>query len=388
MNSKTIIRIGFISNYALRQILISAFNMVIPFMVIHFSSKETWGSFVPMLLFALLAMQIINWGNKEYMVRQFSRTPNKIGLQYSQNLATRFPLFVAAGLIGFIWFPMSFGFFMLAWMLGRFLIHSTEALVVYEKKFNASMAIEIAGFILFCAAFFCLKINLDLLSLLMIYSLYQLAKGTAYFILFSNFFFAISLKPEWAYYKSAFPFFLLSILGFLASKVDVYAMAHFGSKTTVGDYQIINSLLVFIMSLPVFIYAPFTKNIYRSNEAFVNKTGKFVTLAGLILIPVSLAAVYFILKFYLTLQLPLLFYFVAFAYVFPSFAYGIDILNLFRLQKEKTVVVCLFVGAFANAVLSALFLYLGYGIVGALTGSAIAQAIALILFKSRLRFEK
>jgi hypothetical protein len=103
--------------------------------------------------------------------------------------------------------------------------------------------------------------------------------------------------------------------------------------------------------------------------------------SGLLIVPAGLIAVYVILKYYLHLHLPLIFYPIAFAYVFPAFAYGIDVVNLFRLQKEKTVVVFLFIGAVANAALSALFLYHGFGITGALAGSAIAQIIVLILFK-------
>jgi hypothetical protein len=380
MKSKTLNRIGFISNNVIRQLLVSAFNVVIPFLVIHFGSKEIWGKFVPMLLFSLLAIQVINWGNKEYQLRQFSRFPNKIGVDYSTILATRLPLVFGFGIIGFFMFPILQAGFILLWVLGRFLIHSAEALVIFEKEFNTSIVIESGSFFVFCLSFFYLRSSLGLFPLLVLYSLYQLIKGLGYFFFFRNYLIT-NISFDIAFYKSAFPFFLLSILGFLASKVDVYIIANLGNKITTADYQIINSLLVFIMSLSAFMYVPFTKNIYRNTDSVIGKTGRLLLLSGLLIVPAGLISVYVILKYYLHLNLPLIFYPIAFAYVFPAFAYGIDVVNLFRLQKEKTVVGFLFIGAVANAALSALFLYNGFGITGALAGSAIAQIIVLILFK-------
>jgi O-antigen/teichoic acid export membrane protein len=388
LNTKTLNRIGFISNNALRQVLISLFNMVIPFMVIHYSSKAVWGSFVSPLLFSLLVLQIVNWGNKEYLLRQFSQSPNKINFNYSQTLCTRLPLVLVFGAVGLLWFPASFGIFILLWILGRFLSHAAEVLIIYEKEFNHSIFIELGTFALFSIAFFILRHELDVFLLLVIYSLYQFAKGLCYFVMFRAFVSVKNLKIHLSFYKSAFPFFLLSILGFLASKIDVYLIEYLGNKTMTADYQVINSLLVFVMTLSAFIYAPFTKNIYRNNAEVIDKTKQILWLSGLVIVPISFVFIYLILKYYLQLQLPLAFYAVALIYVFPSFLYGIEIVNLFRRQKEKLVVWYLFIGAASNWILSALFLYSGYGIFGALTGSAIAQLIVLVLLKSGKYFEK
>jgi O-antigen/teichoic acid export membrane protein len=388
LNTKTLNRIGFISNNALRQVLISLFNMVIPFMVIHYSSKAVWGSFVSPLLFSLLVLQIVNWGNKEYLLRQFSQSPNKINFNYSQTLCTRLPLVLVFGAVGLLWFPASFGIFILLWILGRFLSHSAEVLIIYEKEFSHSIFIELGTFALFSIPFFILRHELDVFLLLVIYSLYQFAKGLCYFVMFHAFVSVKNLKIDLSFYKSAFPFFLLSILGFLASKIDVYLIEYLGNKTMTADYQVINSLLVFVMTLSAFIYAPFTKNIYRNNAEVIDKTKQILWFSGLLIVPISFVFIYLILKYYLQLQLPLAFYAVAFIYVFPSFLYGIEIVNLFRRQKEKLVVWYLFIGAASNWILSALFLYSGYGIFGALTGSAIAQLIVLVLLKSGKYFEK
>ena len=121
--------------------------------------------------------------------------------------------------------------------------HSVEALVVFEKKFNASITIELVCFAGFACGIYTNQ-NLDVFALLLLYSLYQFIKGFWYFLLFRDYF-TLKITADWNYYKISFPFFLLSILGFLASKVDVYLINHLGDKITTANYQVINSLLVF-----------------------------------------------------------------------------------------------------------------------------------------------
>jgi hypothetical protein len=380
MKSKILHRIGFISDNALRQVIISVSGMVIPFLVICNNSKELWGSFVMLLLFSLLTLQVINWGNKEYLLRQFSLKPNNIANEFSRVLITRLPLVFLFGVVSFFYFSSSFGYFMLLWILGRFLNHSAEALIVYEKKFKSAMAIELGCFVLFCFSLFVFKSKLDLYLLLIFYSCFQFAKGISYFFLFRNYFIFQNPKIDWHYYRATFPFFLLSILGFLASKVDLYIIECFGNTIVTSDYQIINSLLVFTMSLSTFIYGPFTKNIYRNNDDVIRKAQRLVSQIGLFVVPIALVAIYFILTFLLHLQVQLAFYLIAFLYVYPSFVYGIKVVNLFRQNREKTVVGFLFLGTIVNTILSAGFLYFDYGIIGALLGSALAQVFVLILF--------
>lgn len=381
MKSKTHNRIRFISSNSLRQILVSVFGMVIPFIVIHYSTKEIWGEFVSFLLYTLLVTQISNWGNKEYLLRKFSETPNKIKQDFSTVFVSRFPLIILFVIAGLFFFPIRFGFYIFLWILGRFLIHSFEALIIFDKKFKASVLIEIGSFLVFGLTFYTNKSVLDLKYLVILYSLYQLLKGVCYLILFKNYFTFKNIKITLNYFKVSFWFFILSVLGFLASKIDVYIMERFGNKIITSDYQIINSLLVFIMSITTFIYSPFTKNIYRNNVLVIEKTKKTISLLGLIIVPISLLMISYILRYFLNLDFSFWFYIIAFCYVFPSYLYGLEIVDLFKKHQEKTVVIYLLFGAVSNAFLSSLFLYLNYGIIGALLGSAMAQILVLLLFK-------
>lgn len=381
MNSKAMQRIGTISSNALRQVLVSLYNIAFPFLALHFATKEIWGGFVNLLLFSLLVLQIVSWGSKEYQIRQFSQTPGAIAKNYSEVLATRWIWVLVFSAAAFIWFPIWQSVFLILWIVGRYLAQSTESLVIYEKAFNAAIAVETISFGLFCLAFLFFKSEIDLQLLLILYSFYQFTKGVSYVIYFRKFLSMPDLKRQRGFYRDALPFFLLSVMGFLASKVDVYLIALMKNKIATADYQVINSLLVFVMSLSAFVYAPFTKNIYRNSQAVVVKTQKALVLSGMVIVPASLVVIAVIVKNYLGLDFAFGFYLIAFAYVFPAFAYGIDVVNLFRQRKEKKVVAFLFAGALSNTFLSAALIYFGFGIPGALTGSAIAQMIVLTLFK-------
>jgi len=383
MKTKTLFRIGLITGNTLRQTMVSIFSMAIPFIVITNSSKELWGTFVSLLLFSLFAMQIINWGSKEYLLRRFSVSPSTISGDYSRILFTRFYLVLVFVLFGLFVFPPTYGFFILLWLSGRFFYHSVEALILFEKKYNRAIVIELASFALLCLCLYALKSVIDLYLLLALYSLYQFLKGMLYLLLFRSHLSIGNFKVDWKYFGQALPFFLLSIFGFLASKIDVYIIERLGNSIVTSDYQIINSLLVFTMSLAAFIYAPFTKNIYRNTEKIIAKFRRLLLVSGLVIIPVSLGGIYIILEYYLNLRLSVFFYLAAFIYVFPSFIYGIDIVNLFRLNREKTVVRFILSGIVANTFLSCLLLYFNFGMTGALAGSAAAQVLVLILFLAK-----
>lgn len=382
MKNKSLKRLGLITNNTIRQVLISLFGMVIPFLVIPFSSKEIWGSFVAVFLYSLLALQFISWGNKEYLLRKFSENPSKMAEAFSENLVTRFPLLILFSLISFFLFPVSYGFWIAIWLVGRYWNQSVEALLLFQKEFNKSIIIEVLSFSGFGISFYFLKSEINVYSLLIINSGYQFFKGLLYILLFKTFFLFQKASFQMDYFKSSLFFFILSLLGFLGSKVDVYIVNHFGNKIITADYQIINSLLVFVMSITAFIYSPFTKMIYRNNDDVIEKTKKTLSYFGLLIVPVSLLAIYFIIKCYMKTSFGIYFYLIAFLYVFPSYVYGLDIVNLFKQHKEKIVVRNLIIGVMANSVLSSLFLHLEYGITGALLGSAIAQIVILILFKS------
>ena len=381
MNLRNLNKIKFISINALRQVLIAVFAMLIPFLIIFFSKKEIWGEFVSVLLFTLIATQFINWGNKEYLLRTFSETPSELKSTFSSNFITRFPLVILFSVIAFFYFKTDFGIYIFLWLLGRFLIHSVEVLIFYEKKFISSTTIEIVCFLIFILTFYSLKTDFTLKTLVVLYSLYQLLKGFAYILMFKIYFKFDKARFQYNYYRISFWFFILSLLGFLTSKIDVYIVDFFLDHKELADYQIINSLLVFVMSISAFIYVPFTKNMYRINEVVILKTKKIVFSLGLLIVPISVLVIHFVLKYFLNLSFSVYFYIIAVFYVIPSFIYGIDIVVLFKQNQEKKVVLFLFLGILLNSIVTSVLLFYNFKITGALLGAMCSQILILLLLK-------
>ncbi len=385
LNTKIRHRLLIVSQNAMRQIVVSSFGMLVPFMVIGYGSKDLWGTFVSVLLFSLWAVQIINWGNKEYLLRQFSLSPATIAADFSRSLYTRLPLVALFSIIGFgiypIWIAISVAF----WLLGRFMYHSTEALILFENRFNSATIIETGGFAIFVFLLIVGQTHLDPSSLVMLYSGYQLAKGGCYLSLFKRHFKWAHFKMDWQYFGRARAFLLLSFTGFLASKIDLYLVERLGNTALTADYQIVNSMLLFTMSLAPFLYGPFTSNLYRNNGALLNRMRRLLAVTGLAVVPIALVLIGQVSANVLSIELSFTFYVIGFAYVFPSFIYGIDIVHLFKLRKETTVTRFLFCGVVLSAVLSGFGLYTNGSMLGALAGSAAAQVFVWALFMWKVR---
>ncbi len=380
MNLKISFRLKQISFNTLRQGTISLFGIVTSIIVVNFSSKALWGEFVYFLLYILFSQQIINWGNREYLIRFFSENPYKIKEVFTSIFFVRFPLLFFFLIIDVSFFNTNLCIYLFLWQLGLFLTNSYEAIVIYEKKFIRSIYIEILSFIFFIISFFIWSKHLRIKQLLIIYSLYQIARGLLYFATFRNNFHFKKQQLDFYFYKKNIWFFFLSFLGFFVSKVDVYIIESFNNRVLTTDYQIMNTFFIFIMSIPMYIFNPFIKNIYRNNTSVILKFKKNIILIGLIIIPLCLICVCLLQVLFLQNNFHFKTYILAFFYIIPSFIYGIEILQLFRQHKEKKVVIILFIGALLTSTLTFLFLKNNLEFDNALLGSTIAQILLLFLF--------
>ncbi|MDI9255839.1 MATE family efflux transporter [Flavobacterium sedimenticola] len=377
MKSKQVIAMF---NVAFRQMVSTAFNVLLPFVVIHFAEKQIWGEFVSILLFILMASACNNFGHKEYLLRQFSAEPGKIRRYFTQNLYSRVPILLLSVACTLLLFPVPQAFFISLSLIGLFVSQSFEALIVFEKRFRLSAIIEmVTGVILLSAIYVCRE-SITALLIVKLYAGFLLLKALVYVYLFFSFFEKKQTRLSFYILKKSFPFFLLTLAGFLASKNDVYLVHFFLSKPKLAEYQILNNLCLFAMGTAGFFYIPFTKNIYRNSEVVIVKLQRILIIMGFLITISAVAVIFLVVTFYLKTTVPDYFYAIVFGYIFPSFVYGIKIIMLSKQHKEILVTTYLITGIVINVVLSALFLNLGLDITGALLGSAVAQWVVLGLF--------
>ncbi|MEL6823009.1 MAG: hypothetical protein AAFP70_14705, partial [Calditrichota bacterium] len=53
-------------------------NIAVSLLVVRLSSVETWGSFVAVLIIVNLINHLLYWGNREFLLREYSKTPGSI----------------------------------------------------------------------------------------------------------------------------------------------------------------------------------------------------------------------------------------------------------------------------------------------------------------------
>ena len=374
-------KISLLSTNVIRQVLIAAFGLVIPFLVVDFCSKNLWGSFVSIWLYVLFAIQISNWGNKDYLLRKFSKSPSQLKVEFSSILLLRIPILILFIIASFIFFESEICLYLIPWLVGRYFFHSYEVLVMYEKKFKEAIGLEFISFMLFLYLFSNWSSSCDLVILIQLFGFYQLIKGFAYVALFHSFF-TFTINYSLSYFSKSFWFFLMASMGFFSSKIDVCIIERFGNKILTSDYQILNSMFIFIMSISAFIYGPFMKNMYRNSTDLVIKIKKLIFYFGLILVPIALVFVYFLNNYFLKLYLGFNFYIIAFFYIMPSFIYGIEIVKLFKQQQEKIVFFILLIGIITNGIVTSILLYNENEITNILLGSAVVQLLVLVLFEN------
>jgi len=369
-----------IIHVAIRQLLSSAFNLALPFVVIYFTTKQVWGEFVSILLFILLASSCTNFGNKEYLLRQFSSQPQNIRRHFTTNFYARTTVLILSFIIVLFVFSLPFSGFICLSLLGLYISQSFEAVIVFEKKFLFSSLTESAFGLLMLMALLFFRNNISALLILQLYAFLQLLKATIYTFFFFEVFEKKAMLFDFNILRKSFPFFLLTLMGLLASKNDVYLVGYFLDKSSLAEYQIINNLCLFVMGTAGFFYTPFTKNIYRNKEIVIQQLKKTLIVLGFVLTILAVVTLSFVIRFYLKIPMPFYFYGAAFSYIYPSFIYGIEIITLYKNHKEMKVVIFLFVGIIINMLLSALLLHYGFGISGVLLGSAVAQWLVLGMF--------
>ena len=97
---------------------------------------------------------------------------------------------------------------------------------------------------------------------------------------------------------------------------------------------------------------------------------------------------YLLIRFVYQFNLDIYYYFIGIFITFPPYLYAVRIIQLFKENKQNTV---LFVGIKAiiiNSLVSFLLLHFRFGLKGALLGSAVAQLFTAYQYLKMVRFEK
>ena len=378
MSPKYTRRLSLVIANGANTLLLPVLNILVSLLVIRFASVDLWGKFVYILIIVNLTNHILMWGNKDYLLKEFSKLPGDIIGKWQSCLKSRsilLPFFIPVLL--FFDFPLITKVLIFLWVFFALVYNSFDVVIVYRQKFAFSVLMEIffLAFLLVSVIVFHYSLNIDLL--LMLFAASTMVKSLIlinYFRidLFSRYLGKFNLQILVA----ALPFFILGLSGMLQSKIDLYSVAYFLSEKEVGSYQVIINLLIYVQTFSNVILIPFVKNVYRLPQEKVQKISRWLFVAGVAIALPALLVIYCVLTLLYRIEISTVFLLLGALFILPIFYYLPKIYTLFKNDYQNKVVLINVLGIFANLMLNILLIP-AFGIIGAIAASASAQWIML-----------
>jgi len=362
--------------------------MVLAVVVIRLSSVEVWGRFVSVWIVVQLAVHVIGWGNREYLLRAISRDPTSMAASWRNSLITRLALAAAVAVAALVLDPWDLPApLVVGWCLLLVVHQSFEVLVLYRRAFAAAVAIEVAAYVVAIAAVLAVGRDLNVTSLVAIAAAAVVVRIAGLVVRFWRDVGVITGgRVDLDYFRRALPFLLLGLGGMLMSRSDLYCVTALLDPQRVGTYQVLTGLLLYVQSLAALVLLPFLKGLYRLPGSALRSLSPRMFLAGMVLIAPALVAIHWLLRLVYGLQVSHELLVMGGLATLPVFAISPLVFLAYRNHEESLVVVLTFAGAAVNVALS-LVLIPAHGLLGALLATAVAHwlMLAALVIRERVR---
>ena len=353
-----------------RSFAVPGFNFLIALIAIKFLGESKWGEFVQISLWMYLIVFLANFGNKDYLLRAYSKNPSAINHHFLNNLLTRSIILLTSFLLLF-YFPLNLALVGIVLCLLIFIYQSLESLVVYHQKFLAQLVVEVIGFGIIITPLFLIQ-DVTTFNLLIIYCI---GFSIKIIVLVSNLKLEIitkNIRVSFHQLSQSFPFFLIGLSGWLSSKVDLYLVNIYLPKEELAKYQVLISAFLMVQSISASVVYPFSKHLYRMHDSSINKLKRILGLSAFPIISICCFTIWLIFEKILVFR-------------FPNYIYLflVDLFILYKKGCEKTVMSINFGAATFNLIF-ALFLIPMYGILGAVLSVLATQCLTLMTYKLKL----
>lgn len=372
----------------LKPILLNAFksglspllSILFSYLIVNYFSKDLWGEFVRYLMFFYIVTIILNWGNKMYLLRGFSKNPKDLVTIFQEYFFVRIPILILVIIILLFTFDPEEWVSLTLWTLSVFIYNSFIPIIFYFRDFGKQIFIELLGYAALLLLIYFNHEELDLELLIKYYSIHLIIKTILVILIYSSFLNIKKFQIKLSLLKFGFPFLILALTGFLQSKIDLYTLSFFSENIQLGEYQIISGFFVFSQSIPSIILLPYLKNIYRMKSFSLKKIKQLIIKFGILITIIITIIIDSILNYFFGIKLTLVDLIFAFFIGFPSYIYIIHVFYLFKIESEKTVVKICVIGLAINFLLSFILLPLDFEIRGALIANACAQILVTFFY--------
>ncbi len=270
-------------------------NALLALVVARILGPSVWGAFVVNLLAVQLGALLADWGSREWLMREVSLGPSRLGMLWQTSLMSRLPLLLLlpVALLVLGWDPPRVGLCS-AWALALTLARSFDVLVVYRGRFTAACALELAAVAAIVALVWSsLVTSVD--GLIVAAILVASARVAVYAVLFASdvlMQLAGALRPSVLLESKSF--FLMGFSGWLSSRIDVYVVAAVLAEEDLARYQILMGFLVMAQAVAGWSLQPFVKGLYRL-AAGPRSALMPMALLGLLVTALSVPTIFFVL---------------------------------------------------------------------------------------------
>ncbi len=351
-------------------------NILNSFLIIRFYQTAWWGNIVELQIIYYVVTTFTIWGNKEFLLREFSKSPSQLKNIWSESFNTRSVLLVIPALLFVLLFIHLQGvMYLIIWIFLRHIQQSFESIASFEKKFIPLMISELA--VLTSSVMICI-FNKDLIfeDILFLITLGYFLRTMISSFFYRKFFargFSINMI------KSSMGFMLLGFTGVVQTKTDAMAVNLLLDKIELAKYGIVTSLILMGASAASFIIYPYAKNVFRiSKDGLKNFIKQFYQIGILISLSVILLE-FAVIKYFYHIDFSITVYFISFVCIMPVFWYTPVAFYFFGENKITKVILINSSGIVINAIASFLLIK-PFGIEGALCSMALSQIGMLIWF--------
>ena len=288
---------------SVRSVITPLLSIGFSFVIVHYFSKQLWGEFVAILLMMLLATMISNWGSKDFLVRAFSKNPKKIIGNWQELFLARIPVLILFLIYILLNYSISIGFWLVLWLVSSFIFHSFSSVLIYNRDYGKALFFELISFLVLISLLFIFKNKMTLVLLIQCYAIHFTIKAVLFSVFYFNFLKFKKIRFNTIILVQSGIFFLLSITGFLQSKIDVYVLKFYVDAITLGEYHIISGFIIFAQSISTILILPYVKNIYRMSGKQLIKIRNFIAKIGVLIQVLMTTIIYYILKILYNIEL-------------------------------------------------------------------------------------
>jgi hypothetical protein len=377
--NKLLIRLKVISIYGLSQSITPLGHLLISYFIIKFKTIAFWGSYVEVLIWVNLILLMLSFGNKSFLLKEFSKIPAKLYQLWFSNFLNRSILLIPCFLI-IIFTPFFKDKILLTclWLVLLFISQSYQVLLLYLKDFKYSLLVEIV-FNSSILMFVFLKIDtLDLLDFLSIVVFSNLIKATFFIIYYFKKMKGLSFKINLFELKKNVPYFIPLTLGTVRVKIDTYFANTFFSVSDLGKYQILISFISIGHITTTYFVNPYLKVFFRVSDSIIKKIKRQSFIFGVFYGLTFVIATYFIISKVYLIQFTFANYITVFTFFIPLLFQMILVNQIYKYDQQNLVsYVALFV-IFLQIIIG-YYLIQEQGIQGALLLKASSQWLITLL---------